>query len=347
MTPKTEKQLRIWYLSGAFLVFIILIVGGITRLTQSGLSITEWNPVMGVIPPLSEADWMSEFDKYRESPEYLQLNRGMSLEDFKFIYFWEYLHRVFARLIGIVFIVPFVWFWAKGKLDAVNKKRAFMLFGLGFLQGFLGWFMVMSGLNDVPYVSPYRLGMHLMLAFVIFGFCVWFALDVRKLNKRRIFGHGSLSKWLAGFSVVLWLQIFWGALVAGQNAGYIYNTFPKMQDYWIPPESFQLQPVFINFFENIVMVQFVHRFLGTLLLVIAGVLIWKTWFSKLQLSVKLKRWMGIMLSLLAVQYLTGVFTLLWRVPIWMGVWHQAWSMLLFGALIVFWFYLRTDRKIPA
>lgn len=337
MTANTERQLRIWYLSGAVLVFIILIVGGITRLTQSGLSITEWNPVMGVIPPLSETDWMSEFDKYRASPEYQQLNKGMSLEDFKFIYFWEYIHRVFARLIGIVFIVPFIWFWAKGKLDRVNKNRAFVLFGLGFLQGFMGWFMVMSGLNDVPYVSPYRLGMHLMLAFVIFGACVWFALDVRKRSLRPMFDGSSLNKWLAGFSVVLWLQIFWGALVAGHKAGYIYNTFPKMYDNWIPPEAWRMDPLIINFFDNIAMVQFMHRFLGTLLLAAAGVMLYKTWFSSKPLHRSIRRWMNTTAALLAVQYLTGVFTLLWRVPIWLGVWHQAWAMLLFGALLVLWY----------
>ncbi|MCH8558021.1 MAG: COX15/CtaA family protein [Balneolia bacterium] len=343
MTASTERQLRIWYLSGAFLVFLILIVGGITRLTQSGLSITEWNPVMGVIPPLSESDWMSEFDKYRASPEYQQINKGMSLEDFKFIYFWEYIHRVFARLIGIVFIVPFIWFWAKGKLDRVNKNRAFVLFGLGFLQGFMGWFMVMSGLNDVPYVSPYRLGMHLMLAFVIFGACVWFALDVRNRNLRPLFDGSSLNKWLAGFSVVLWLQIFWGALVAGHKAGYIYNTFPKMYDNWIPPEAWRMDPFIINFFDNIAMVQFMHRLLGTLLLVAAGMMLWKTWFSKVSLSRSIRKWMNVTVLLLAVQYLTGVFTLLWRVPVWLGVWHQAWAMLLFGALIVLWYARRYDR----
>jgi heme a synthase len=173
---RRRAHLRAWLWSGATLTFVILVVGGITRLTQSGLSIVDWQPLMGVVPPLSEAQWQESFERYRQFPEYQQLRRGMTLDEFKFIFFWEYLHRMVARLIGLVFLVPFLVFLAKGYFEGPLLRRALLLFGLGALQGFMGWYMVKSGLADQPHVSHYRLAVHLSIAFAIFGCCVWFAL---------------------------------------------------------------------------------------------------------------------------------------------------------------------------
>ncbi len=393
---RNNKQIRIWYWSGALMVFIILVIGGITRLTQSGLSMVEWNPIMGIIPPLSEADWNETFEKYKEFPEYQQRNRGMSLAEFRFIYFWEYLHRMAGRMIGLVFLIPFGWFVIRKKFSRKQLKRAFLLLILGLTQGFMGWYMVQSGLVDLPYVSPYRLAAHLLLAFAIFGCCVWFALDL-KPDKPPVsqpgkegpahldlaktgqhhemtdpgtsaggtnpgetedepntgpagYGKGSQSTstllihlrwWLFAFMIILLLQIVWGAFVAGLNAGHVYNTFPKMNQFWIPPEAWLLEPFIQNLFENPAAVQWIHRLLGTLLLVMV-IYIWaRVMFSSVDHTLK---WWGVaLLGIVLLQYLLGVFTLLYHVPISLGVIHQAAAMLLFGVVIGF--YHTVTREV--
>jgi heme a synthase len=195
---------------------MILVIGGITRLTGSGLSMVDWKPVMGTIPPLTEADWLEKFEKYREFPEYQQRNRGMSLDEFKFIFFWEYLHRLAGRVLGLFFIIPFGWFLIKKKFSARQLRRALILLSLGAGQAFLGWFMVQSGLTDVPYVSPYRLASHLLLAFAIFGCCIWFALDLRNAKESAVglqLPAFNLNGWLLAIAAVLILQIVWGRLL--------------------------------------------------------------------------------------------------------------------------------------
>jgi heme a synthase len=342
MTPTDRKHIRIWYWSGAVLVFIILVIGGITRLTQSGLSMVEWNPIMGVIPPLIEADWLETFEKYRQFPEYQHHNRGMSLDEFKFIFFWEYVHRMAGRLIGLVFIIPFGWFVIKKKFNTRQLKRALLLLILGLTQGIMGWYMVMSGLVDVPYVSPYRLAAHLLIAFVIFGCCVWFALDLKRYRNQYPTGNGpgfQLRWWLTGFIIVLILQVAWGAFTAGLNAGHVYNTFPKMNQFWIPPEAWLLEPFIQNVFENPAAVQWIHRVLGTLLIVMV-IYIWaKTMFSNTDKT--LKWWSVVLLGTVLVQYLTGVITLLLHVPVSLAVIHQAFAMILFGVVIGFYHYAKS------
>ena len=331
MTPKDKKHVRIWYWSGATLVFIILVIGGITRLTGSGLSMTDLKPIMGAIPPITEAQWEDAFEQYKQFPEYQQVNRGMSLGEFQFIFFWEYLHRMIGRLIGIVFIIPFGYFLFRNKLDATQIKRALILLGLGASQGLMGWFMVQSGLIDVPRVSPYRLAAHLSLAFIIFGCCVWFALDLKSKRKSSGEGTGELKTWLWGFMVILSLQVIWGAFVAGHHAGHIYNTFPKMHQYWVPPELWLMEPRIINFFENMVTVQWIHRVLATVL----GVMAIGMWIRSYQLntSFSTKMWILAVFAIVLIQYLIGVFTLIWHVPLWLGVLHQAVAMVLFGIVI--------------
>ncbi|MCC5942806.1 MAG: COX15/CtaA family protein [Balneolaceae bacterium] len=331
MTSADKKHIRIWYWSGATLVFLILIIGGITRLTGSGLSMTDWKPIMGAIPPITDAQWQDAFDQYKQFPEYQQVNRGMSLAEFQFIFFWEYLHRMIGRLIGLVFIIPFGYFLVKKKFDATQVKRASLLLILGISQGLMGWYMVQSGLVDVPRVSPYRLAAHLSLAFIIFGFCVWFALDLKERTIRPGSGATELRKWLWIFLVILSLQVIWGAFVAGLHAGHIYNTFPKMHQFWIPPELWLMQPFAINFFENMVTVQWIHRVLATLL----GLMAVGMWVRAYQTDTTFltKKWILAVLAVVLAQYLIGVFTLVYHVPVWLGVLHQAVAMILFGVVI--------------
>jgi cytochrome c oxidase assembly protein subunit 15 len=326
-----RKRIEIWYWSGALLVFIILIIGGITRLTGSGLSMTDWEPMMGAIPPLNEADWNDAFDQYKLYPEYYQVNSDMTLSEFKVIFFWEYLHRMLGRLLGLVFLVPFTWFLVRKKINRRQTLRAILLMGLGALQGLMGWYMVQSGLVDVPAVSHYRLAAHLFIAFVIFGLCVWFALDLRRFRKALPLQTGSLFGWSVLLLVLISLQVVYGAFTAGLHAGHVYNTFPTMFGYWMPPELWISEPLWMNFLQNIVTVQWIHRVIGTLIgLVSIGMLI---------RALCLKTGSVVRFHTLAVtaavliQYLIGVYTLIYHVPVWLGVLHQAAALLLVGVVI--------------
>ncbi|TVQ66256.1 MAG: heme A synthase [Balneolaceae bacterium] len=338
MTNSDKKLIRRWYWAGATLVFIILIIGGITRLTGSGLSMTEWQPIMGVIPPLNEAQWEEAFEQYKQYPEYQQINRGMGMAEFKVIFFWEYLHRMAARTLGIVFIVPFLWFLSRRIFDKKQFLRAVFLMTLGMGQALMGWYMVQSGLADIPAVSHYRLAAHLSLAFVIFGACVWFALDLRPYKHSPGSGRKELIKWLWLFTLLLAVQIVWGAFVAGLNAGHIYNTFPKMFQYWFPPELWISEPLLINLVDNIVTVQWVHRVVGTLL----AINVLAIWIRSYQLktTITTKMWSLSLFAVVLIQYTIGVFTLIYHVPISLGVIHQAAAMILFGVLLGYLHFLK-------
>jgi len=342
MTPTDKKHIRIWYWSGATLVFLILVIGGITRLTGSGLSMTDWKPIMGSIPPITEAQWEDAFEQYKQFPEYQQVNRGMSLGEFQFIFFWEYLHRMIGRFIGFVFIIPFGWFLVKKKFDSVQLKRAVILLTIGVGQGLMGWYMVQSGLIDVPHVSPYRLAAHLSLAFVIFGCCVWFALDLKSRRNSPGTGSSELRKWLWAFMVLLFAQIIWGALVAGHHAGHIYNTFPKMNQFWVPPELWLMEPWIMNIFENMVTVQWIHRVLATLLVLIVIAISVRAYQNDTTFAVK--KWSIALLAALLAQYAIGVYTLVYHVPVWLGVAHQAFAMILFGIVLGFLNFLKPNYK---
>jgi heme a synthase len=330
-----RRLLRAWFWSGALLTFAILVVGGITRLTQSGLSIVDWNPIMGVVPPLSEAQWQEAFDRYRQFPEYQVLRQGMSLSEFQFIFFWEYFHRMIARFIGLVFLVPFVVFWIRGFFNRPLLKRALALFALGALQGFAGWFMVASGLVDRPHVSHFRLAIHLSIAFAIFGCCVWYASDLNRSATRERVAAGARRTMRRGLYLVgalLGVQIVWGALVAGLKAGFVFNTFPLMAGGWLPPQGLELQPALLNLVENPITVQWMHRVLGTVLGVVAVV-----FFLRVRRSVVdegSRRLNVALLALVLAQYLLGVLTLIWRVPVTLGVAHQAMAMVVFGVWLL-------------
>ncbi|NGP88763.1 COX15/CtaA family protein [Fodinibius halophilus] len=324
-THKSKKYIEWWFWSGAGLVTLMLIVGGITRLTGSGLSMTDWNVIMGVLPPFSETAWQEVFSRYKQFPEYQQLNIGMTLGEFKSIFFWEYSHRLLGRIVGLAFMVPFLWFLVRGYLTSRLIKRSLFLFVLGAAQGVMGWIMVKSGLVDVPRVSHYRLMMHLILAFGLVGFCTWFALDMRKditINIKKVDHYLSPLVFFVG--IILGLQIVWGALVAGLDAGLIYNTFPLMNGSWLPQNFTTLQPMLLNFVENPGTVQWIHRLLAIILVVTAAI----TWFKAKKVADEvLYHRAQVLVGLVVAQFILGVVTLLWNVPIEAGVIHQLAAML--------------------
>jgi heme a synthase len=335
--PEPRRRLiRAWLWSIAAMTLAVLIVGGITRLTLSGLSIVEWRPFTGVIPPLTESQWQRMFDLYRQYPEYQASWRtGMTLADFKFIFFWEYLHRLLARTIGLVFLVPFVFFWAKGWFNRPLTRRALLLFMLGASQGLMGWLMVASGLVDMPRVSHYRLAAHLSLAFMIFGYAAWLARDLKLTTLRTMTSAAARRLMLRGLAVVgglLVLQIVWGAFVAGLRAGKLYNTFPLMGGRIVPPNVLQLQPAWRNFVEYAVTVQWLHRLIGTALGVAALAVFVKV--ARVNADAVSKRYNGALVTLILAQYGLGIATLLLFVPVALGVIHQATAMILFGVWLM-------------
>ena len=324
-----------WLASIAALTFLVLVVGGITRLTHSGLSIVDWRPLMGVIPPLSESEWIENFDRYRQFPEYRQLRPQMTLAEYKYIFFWEYLHRLLARLIGLMFLVPFAFFYVSGSLTRRMTHRALALFALGAMQGMAGWLMVRSGLVDRPSVSHYRLAIHLLLAFSIIGFCVWLIRDVGAPStracvtlqaKRRAAGA------LVAVGALLGLQIVWGAFVAGLKAGYGFNTFPLMGGALVPIDHWPLTPAVLNLVHHQWGVQWMHRLLGTLLLAAAWVL--QRRVRQLKMDPASRLLSAALLSAVAAQYALGVMTLVYSVPMGLALAHQAMAALLVGLWVV-------------
>jgi cytochrome c oxidase assembly protein subunit 15 len=318
-----------WLLACCALVFAMVVVGGVTRLTHSGLSITEWQPIVGTLPPLSTADWNEAFAKYRATPEYAQVNKGMSLDAFKSIFWWEYFHRLLGRAIGLAFLVPLVWFVARGRITQGYAPRLFAIFVLGGLQGALGWYMVQSGLVDDPRVSQLRLTAHLGLAFLILGAMFWTALSL--LRPRAPRGPG--RTWIAGGLVALvLLMVLSGGLVAGIRAGFAYNTFPLMNGRIVPQEILLLEPWYRNFYNNMATVQFVHRAIALLL---AVSITWSWWHTHRTADPGsgTRRAATMLLAMLIVQVSLGVATLLLVVPLPLAAAHQAGAVLLFAAAL--------------
>lgn len=318
-------SIAVWLWSLSFMVFLMVVVGGVTRLTRSGLSITEWKPISGIIPPLSEAAWETEFSLYKSYPEYREVNKGITLSEFKGIYFWEYVHRLWGRLIGLAFAGPFVFFLLRGRLRGPLFWKTLVAFLLGGAQGVLGWYMVKSGLVKEPRVSHYRLAAHLLLALFVMQYLFWIAHRLVRPAAAEP-RHPTLVRFGLVFLGVLCVQILWGAFTAGLRAGYGYNTFPQMGGAWIPDEWMQLTPWWMNFLNNNATVQFTHR---TLAWIVAALAVgW--WFLARNEDLAAPARMALRLVLLAVttQFLLGVFTLLFVVPITLGVLHQTGAALL-------------------
>ena len=329
-----DHAIRRWLQLCLLLVFTMVILGGVTRLTDSGLSMVTWHPT-GTLPPMSAVEWQAEFDQYRQYPEYQKLNRGMSLDQFKSIYWFEYSHRMLGRLIGLVFLLPFAYFWLRGMIRPGLTPRLLVMFVLGGLQGLLGWYMVKSGLVSNPHVSQYRLSAHLLAAILIYGFILWtiFGLAAGASPYRRL-ADSSVPGWRrASLALVclLLLTIVTGGFVAGLKAGLIFNSFPLMGGQWIPEGIAALSPWYLNPLENMVTVQFNHRWLAmfTGLLLFAWYLRGRRYFEEptLQRSFKL---VGMMVL---IQLALGIATLLLQVPVVLGALHQAGALLLFSALL--------------
>ena len=308
----------------------MVVVGGITRLTHSGLSISSYKLISGTIPPLNEAQWLAEFEHYQKFPEYQKLHNHFNLEDFKYIYFWEYIHRVLGRLLGIVFIIPFLYFLLKKQLSKPTIKKAIILLFLGGFQGFLGWYMVKSGLIDRPSVSHYRLAMHLTTAFLTFAYTFWVAMDLWYPVKKEINKH--IRNIIRAGLVVLLIQIIWGAFVAGLDAGWIHNHWPLMNEgKWMHETVYTEQvPLWRNFVEGKSGVQFIHRYLAYIVVGMICFIWYKT--RKIQLTLPQKNGINMLLILVLVQFILGVFTLILQVPVVLGVLHQVTAFFLLAAM---------------
>ncbi len=327
-----NKSVIYWLLSGCILVFIMVVVGGITRLTGSGLSMTDWHLVTDTFPPMSNAAWQTAFDEYKKFPEYQRINSHFTIEDYKFIYFWEWFHRFIARILGFVFLIPFVYFLIKKKLDYATITKCLILLGMGAFQGFLGWFMVKSGLVDFnsPDVSHFRLSMHLTFAFITFAYTLWVALDLIYPNKTEvILPLRKLARITLAFLI---LQIIYGGFVAGLDAGFIHNHWPLMSDGQLVHESVILEKNswLLRLTEGKSGVQLVHR---TMAYIVVGLILFLFFKAKkYSLSSEQKNGLNSLVVLVFAQFALGVFTLLYSVPLWLGVAHQAMAFFLLAAM---------------
>lgn len=326
--PSTSaRAIAGWLLVCCALIFAMVVLGGVTRLTRSGLSMVEWDPIMGVIPPLTEQQWEETFRNYQQFPEYQKINRGMSMAEFKSIFWVEYAHRVLGRTIALAFLLPFLYFLIRRRFSRELIPKLITMFVLGGLQGLLGWLMVKSGLIDKPYVSPYRLTAHLLLAILIYGYMLWVALGLMFPNAANdIPANRPLRRFGWAVTAAVCLMIASGGFVAGTKAGFAFNTFPLMNGHVFPPGVLSMQPLWINMFENIATVQLNHRLLAYLLCIIVPLF----WFWALTANVSARTRLVIhgLLLMLVVQIALGISALLLIVPVPLAAAHQA------GALLV-------------
>jgi cytochrome c oxidase assembly protein subunit 15 len=313
----------------------MIVVGGATRLTDSGLSMVEWKPITGVIPPLNQADWQKEFKKYTTSPEYNKINQGINLSEFKYIYLWEFGHRLLGRVTGLIFIFPLIYFWYKGCFSRYHKSKLLVTLLLGCLQGFFGWYMVKSGLVDNPHVSQYRLALHLSTAIIVVLMIEWLFLKICFADKKF---HRFLNRNLLFLFIWIFLQIISGAFVAGLDAGLVYNSFPLMEGRLIPNGLWQISPFYLNFFENITMVQFLHRISAISLFFYNVYLLYR--FKNNSILKLLKP----MLLLLILQIIIGIITLLNQVPLFWGLVHQINAVLIIMFSLFILFYSTINNK---
>ena len=327
---KDNKKVIYWLLTGCTLIFIMVIVGGITRLTHSGLSISNYKLISGTIPPTNALQWNEAFDLYKQYPEYQKLNYNMTIDEFKDIYFWEWIHRVIGRFIGLVFVIPFVYFLLRKQLKKSTIKKCLILLFMGGFQGFLGWFMVKSGLVDKPDVSHYRLAMHLTTAFLTFAYTFWVALDLIFPSKKEI--NTRFRNLIRVGLVILVIQLIWGAFVAGLDAGWIHNHWPLMNDGELIHQSVttEQEPLWRNFIEGKSGVQFVHRYLAYIVVGIIGFI----WFKarKNKTTMLQQKGINLLLILVGVQFVLGVLTLVLFVPVWLGVLHQVTAFFLLATM---------------
>jgi len=331
-TMTSKSTLLRWLFLVISLTASMVVIGGVTRLTDSGLSIVDWRPIMGAIPPFTESQWLEVFFKYQTSPEFIQVNNQMTLEGFKQIYFWEYIHRLTGRLIGLVFFFPLLFFTIRRSVKSKVLIRCWIGFAMGGSQGLLGWYMVKSGLVNDPRVSHIRLASHLMLAFTIIAYLLWLYLDLYRGKKEKIRANPENSGQLIRFGFALFfamyfVQIAYGAFVAKLRAGHIYNTFPKMGTNWVPEEAFIMDPLWFDLLENAVSIQLIHRLLAWCLVVL-GAGLGGLLLTRISLQPFQKRAVHLFFGALVLQFALGVTTLVLHVPIVIASIHQ------FGALVL-------------
>lgn len=340
ISKSPNKQIIIWLLSGCFLIYCLVVVGCLTRLTHSGLSITDWS-FMGSFPPLSDEAWQARFAKYQESPEFQKINYSMTLQEFKPIFLWEYIHRMIARIMMYVFAIGFIYFVIRKKIARNMWPKLILLFFMGAMQAVIGWWMVYSGLQNKPAVSHYRLATHLLSAFTLFAFTFWFALSLiypKEENTQENEGAKLKSLIIAFFSLLI-IQIAFGAFTAGYvegdaaktRPGHIFNTWPKMGEEWMPEQVYMKETMFQNIFENASGIQFTHRTLAFLLVVFMGIV----WYKSNKLKLNKQQYLGVSLLIygLTFQFILGVYTLLYQVPVLLGALHQTGAFFLFAASI--------------
>lgn len=327
---RQHRAVRLWLYCVAAMIFLTLVVGGATRLTESGLSITEWKPVTGVLPPLSDAAWQAEFDKYRQIPQYQQVNKGMSLDAFKTIFYWEWGHRLLARVTGFVFLVPFLFFLARGMIPRGLKTRLWLIFAGGATLGAVGWWMVKSGLagSDLTSVSQYRLAFHLTLACAVYCAVVWTA---RGLLPQDAPAPPRLRIVALALALMVLFQIYLGALVAGIDAGLIYNTWPLIDGTFVPEAArlWHVDPAWRNLFENTLTVQFVHRMAAYAIWLVAAWHAYDAWKSHRAAVGALA-----VFALVTAQAVLGILTLLHQVPLSLAIAHQAFAVVVLTAAVV-------------
>ena len=328
---RDNKKVIYWLFTGCALIFIMVVVGGITRLTHSGLSMPDYKLISGTIPPINDQQWQEAFELYKQYPEYQKLNSNISLTEFKGIFFWEWLHRVIGRFIGLVFIIPFLYFIITRQLDKSTIKKTIILLILGSFQGFLGWYMVKSGLVDRPDVSHYRLAAHLTTAFVTFAFTLWVALDLIFPIKQTI--NKTYRNLIRIGLAILFIQIIYGAFVAGLDAGFIHNHWPMMSEGKFMHETVLTEktPVYKNFIEGRSGVQFVHRILA--FIVVISIVIIYIKGKKIAVSNYQLNGLNSLLILVGLQSLLGVLAILLQVPLWLGIAHQIGAFLLLSSMI--------------
>ncbi|MGN6517682.1 MAG: COX15/CtaA family protein [Rhizomicrobium sp.] len=326
---ESRRAVGIWLLAVAAIIACMVVVGGLTRLTGSGLSITEWDPIVGAIPPLNHAEWMDAFHKYQQIPQYTRENAGMTLEGFKGIFWWEWSHRLLGRLIGVVFFVPFLWFAWRGAITRKEIPRMIVLFLLGGLQGFVGWWMVESGLEVRVSVSQYRLAIHLGVALILFGAILWTALEY--LRPKIVEARASYSGWGLAFAGLVYFQMLLGAIVAGLHAGLIYNTWPSMDGRLAPEDAFFFSPWWTNFTENAGLAQFDHRMIAYLV----GIGAFALWLRGRRARLAgLARTSGdVVLGITGLQIILGILTLLNQVPEALAATHQLTAVALLASAL--------------
>lgn len=341
---KYDKQVAVWLIFVALVIFGMIILGGVTRLTHSGLSMVDWNPIMGVIPPLSEVDWMQTFTRYQSFPEYQKVNAGMSLEEFKSIFYFEYFHRVLGRLIGLLFLLPCLYFWFRGAIRKPMRPQMVIMFVLGGLQGLLGWYMVKSGLVNDPQVSQYRLTAHLISAVIIYCYILWVAFGLLTISSERVVGN--TARKMYRYSVVMTLLVIFmiitGGFVAGTKAGFSYNTFPLMAGQFIPDNMYVLQPFWLNWFENVTAVQFNHRMIAYILVLLVPLYCFA--IRRLRITRRSGFAAHLLLGMLVIQVSLGVATILLHVPVTIAATHQGGAIVLLTLVLFITREIKPDRE---